>query len=103
MSKLSFNELITKSEKPVLVDFHADWCGPCQMLSPILKEIAAEHADKVKIIKIDVDRNPEIAAKYQIRGVPTMILFHQGQILWRQSGLPPKRMIEEQVMAHAQV
>jgi thioredoxin 1 len=73
-----FNELI-KSETPVLVDFFADWCGPCKMLAPILKEVKSELGDGIKIIKIDVDKNEKLAAKYQVRGVPTMIIFKGGE------------------------
>ena len=78
---------IIQSEKPVLVDFFATWCGPCQTLAPILKEVKDNLGDRVSIIKIDVDKNQQIAAQYQVRGVPTMILFQNGKQLWRQSGV----------------
>lgn len=84
--KQSFNELTQKSELPVLVDFYADWCGPCKVLSPVVQEVAREMTGKIKVIKVDVDRNQQAAALYGIRGVPTLILFYQGKILWRQSG-----------------
>ncbi|REH01033.1 thioredoxin [Flavobacterium aquicola] len=82
----TFNDII-QSEKPVLVDFFATWCGPCQTLAPILKEVKNNLGDRVSIIKIDVDKNQQIAAQYQVRGVPTMILFQNGKQLWRQSGV----------------
>ena len=82
----TFQELI-QSEKPVLVDFFATWCGPCQQLGPILKEVKEELGDNVSILKIDVDKNQQLAAQYQVRGVPTMLLFKNGKQVWRQSGL----------------
>jgi thioredoxin 1 len=87
--KSSFKEIIN-SETPVLVDFFATWCGPCKMLAPILKQVKDELGESVKIIKIDVDTNQPLAAAYQVRGVPTMILFKDGKQLWRQSGVLQK-------------
>lgn len=97
--KSSFNDIIN-SETPVLVDFSADWCGPCKMLAPILKQVKETLGDKIKIVKIDVDKNQLLAAKYQVRGVPTMLLFKNGNQLWRQSGLLQKEQILSIVKAH---
>lgn len=88
----NFTQLI-QSEKPILVDFFATWCGPCKMLSPILKEVKEQLGEQISIIKIDVDKNQQIAAQYQVRGVPTMILFQKGKQLWRQSGVIDKNAI----------
>lgn len=94
--KSSFNDIIS-GETPVLVDFYADWCGPCKTLAPILKEVKSDLGDGVKIVKIDVDKNQELASKYQVRGVPTMILFKDGKQFWRQSGLLPKHDIVSKI------
>ncbi len=84
---------IVNSEKPVLVDFFATWCGPCQMLLPVLDHVKDSLKDRITIIKIDVDKNQELAQKYQVRGVPTMMLFQDGKQLWRQSGVLTKEEI----------
>mgnify|MGYP001230469271 FL=1 len=91
-----FDELI-KSEKPTLVDFYATWCGPCKMMSPLLEQVASEMGDDTKIIKVDIDKNHDAATKYGIRSVPTLLLFKEGKIVWRQSGLPPKSLITESI------
>lgn len=83
-------EVLINSDKPVLVDFFATWCGPCQMLSPILKQIKDNLGERIIIIKVDVDKNKDIASKFQVRGVPTMMLFQNGKQLWRQSGVLTK-------------
>lgn len=90
MSK--FQELID-GNKPVLIDFFATWCGPCQALAPILVEAKGDLGDAISIIKIDVDKNQEIAAQFQVKGVPTMMLFQNGKMLWRQSGVVSKNEI----------
>lgn len=91
-------DTIIQSEKPVLVDFFATWCGPCKMLSPILREVKDSLGDTVSIIKIDVDKNQQISSKYQVRGVPTMILFQNGKQLWRQSGVLTKEEIIKTIL-----
>lgn len=90
MSK--FNSLIN-SETPVLVDFYATWCGPCKTMSAVLEEVASEVGPNAKIIKVDVDKNPEAAQAYRIQGVPTLILFKKGKVLWRQSGVVPAHQL----------
>lgn len=92
----NFNDLIN-SEKPTLVDFYATWCGPCKMLAPMLEEIAGEIGDIAKIIKVDVDTNTEATRKYGIRSVPTLLLFKEGEIVWRQSGVSDKKTIIENI------
>lgn len=82
----SFTDMIN-GDTPVLVDFYADWCGPCKMMNPILKSLKKELGNELNIIKIDAEKNADMAIKYQVRGVPTLILFHRGNILWQRSGV----------------
>lgn len=94
--KGNFNALID-SDQLVLIDFSAEWCGPCKMLAPILKDVKHELGDSIKIVKIDVDKNQPLANKFQVRGVPTMMLFKKGEQLWRQSGVLQKSQIVQVV------
>jgi thioredoxin 1 len=86
MAHASFSELV-KSETPTLVDFYAEWCGPCKMMKPILEQVKNTVGEKARIIKIDVDKNPEVAALFKIRGVPTLALFKRGELKWVQAGV----------------
>ncbi|HEX9980975.1 MAG TPA: thioredoxin [Flavobacterium sp.] len=95
-----FNDLIN-SDKAVLVDFFATWCGPCQTLSPILKQVKDDLGESVSVIKIDVDKNQSLASQYNVRGVPTMMLFRNGKQLWRQSGVMPKKEIIRMIELHS--
>lgn len=101
MPKKSFTELINSPGMPVLVDFYADWCGPCKTMAPILQQIAGENAGKVKIIKIDVDRNQPVAQQYRVQSIPTLILFHQGKVLWRQAGVVPAGQLNQVLKQYA--
>lgn len=97
--KGKFSEIIA-GDTPTLVDFYATWCQPCQWLTPVLKEIAEELGEKVRIVKIDVDKNPELSAKFNVKGVPTLMLFKQGENKWRQSGVPPADMIKNVILQY---
>lgn len=81
----SFNDII-KSDKPTLVDFFATWCGPCKAMAPVLDQLKNDMGQEVRVLKIDVDKNPKVAAQFQVRGVPTFVLFKSGKNVWRQSG-----------------
>ena len=94
-SDASFEADVLKSSEPVVVDFWAEWCGPCRMIAPALEEISGAMGDKVKIVKLNVDENPNIAAKYGIMSIPTLMLFKNGEIASRQVGAAPKQKLQQ--------
>jgi len=97
--KGNFQKIIS-SNKPVLVDFHATWCGPCKKLSPIIKALSKDVGHKVRIIKIDIDKNKDLAHKYKIRSVPTLAIFKHGKIVWQASGMKTKAQLIKIVESH---
>ena len=101
LTKANFEAEVLNSDRPVLVDFWAPWCGPCRMLAPVLAEIAAEKGDKIKIGKVNVDENPELAAQYGISGIPAMLLFKDGKIVATSVGFKPKAEVEAFIEANA--
>ena len=93
----NFDELVLKNEKPVLVDFYADWCGPCRMVSPIIEELAKQYEGKILVGKVDVDANPQVAGKYGVMSIPTVGLFNKGEEVQRQGGYGGKEMYDGMV------
>jgi len=92
----AFSEIIN-GDQPVLVDFFAEWCGPCKTMAPVLKQVISKVSDSARIIKIDIDKNPAVAAKYGVRSVPTFILFKKGKIIWQQSGAMPEKTLVDTI------
>ena len=90
-------EDIIKSEKPVLIDFFATWCGPCKMMHPVLEELHEKVGDKARVIKIDIDKNQELAAIYNVRSVPTLMIFRNGELKWRTAGVQPIQTLEQEL------
>lgn len=98
MATSSFEKLIS-SEKPIMIDFYADWCGPCKVVGPILKELKAEMGDKIRVIKIDVDKNQEISGKLGVQSIPTLMIYHKGELIWRTAGVQTKALMKKKLEA----
>ncbi len=96
----TFDEVVLKSDKPVMVDFWAAWCGPCRMVAPIMDQLTSEFEGKAVITKVDVDANQEFAAKYGVRNIPTVLVFKNGEVVEKQVGVAPKSVYAEKINAH---
>ncbi len=95
MPRKSFADLLASPGMPVLVDFFATWCGPCKAMAPVLEQVAAQYAGKLRVVKIDIDKNPAAAQQYRVQSVPTLILFRQGRPVWRQTGAVPAPQLRQ--------
>lgn len=96
----NFDEIVMKSDKPVLVDFWAEWCGPCRMVGPIVEELSKEFDGKAIIGKLDVDNNPNVSMQFGIRNIPTLLIFKNGQVVDKQVGVAPKAVLAQKINAH---
>jgi len=96
----TFDEMVLKSDKPVMVDFWAAWCGPCRMVAPIMDQLTAEYAGKAVIVKVDVDANQKFAAEYGVRNIPTVLVFKNGEVVEKQVGVAPKATYAQKIEAH---
>ena len=96
----TFDEVVLKSDKPVMVDFWAAWCGPCRMVAPIMDQLTAEYAGKAVIVKVDVDSNQKFAAEYGVRNIPTVLVFKNGEVVVKQVGVAPKATYAQKIEAH---
>ena len=97
---MSSFQAILNNSKPVLIDFYAEWCGPCKTMVPVLEELKKNMGDQIRILKIDIDKNQALAAKHQIRGVPTLLLIQEDKILWKQSGAVDARALQMTIQSH---
>ena len=100
---MSTFQQIIQDPKPVLIDFYATWCGPCKMMPPILTQLKEKMGENLRIIKIDVDKNPEVASKYQIRGVPTLMLMRESKVLWKQSCVQEVNVLKQTIEQHLEI
>ncbi len=96
-SDQNFEQEVLKSDKPVLVDFWAEWCGPCRMQAPIIEELSKDFKDKAKIGKLDIDQNPDTSQKHNVMSIPTLMIFNKGEIVWQANGLQQKKNLEDEL------